>query len=256
MMQRIPIIYFDSVSAYQKYRAPSHSFEQGRFCDVEEASRPFALAREYPTLNPSPEGRETGARLTDRSMTRYAELAVTTNFSFLRGGSHPEELVEQAAALGLAGIGIADRNSFAGVVRAHVAVREWREREDGPSTRDLRLAIGTRLIFADGTPDILAYPENRAAYGRLCRLLTLGKRRAKKGECEIMGDDLLAHAEGVRFVVMGEDASADLPPLRGGIKGGVFAQSAKGRETGSPISDELSPLAEAAGAAYPTPALP
>ncbi len=149
----------------------------------------------------------------------YAEFAVTTNFSFLRGGSHPEELVEQAAALGLAGIGIADRNSFAGVVRAHVAVREWREREDGPATRDLKLAIGTRLVFSDGTPDILAYPENRTAYGRLCRLLTLGKRRARKGECEIRFEDLAAHAEGVRFVVMpdgGTHRDTPSPPLAWG----------------------------------------
>jgi error-prone DNA polymerase len=192
-------------------------------------------------------------------MTAYAELAVTTNFSFLRGGSHPEELVEQAAALGLAGLGIADRNSFAGVVRAHVAVREWREREDGPSTRDLRLAIGTRLIFSDGTPEILAYPESRAAYGRLCRLLTLGKRRAKKGECEITGEDLLAHAEGVRFVVMegeaGEPASSS-PPLRGrwpgGSEGGGDAKRRLAKQTFRPLVEQ----AVTAAASPPSPALP
>jgi len=81
----------------------------------------------------------------------YAELAVTTNFSFLRGASHPEELVARARRLGLAGIGIADRNSVAGVVRAHMAAQ----------AAGLRLAIGARLVFADGTPDMLAFPRDR-----------------------------------------------------------------------------------------------
>ena len=87
-------------------------------------------------------------------MTGYAELAVTSNFSFLRGASHPEEYAVQAAALGLAGIGVADRNSVAGVVRAHSIARE----------KDIRLAVGSRLVFRDGTPDILAYPANAAAW--------------------------------------------------------------------------------------------
>ncbi len=108
-------------------------------------------------------------------MTAYAELAVTTNFSFLRGASHPEELVARAAELGLAAIGVADRNSLAGVVRAHAALRETGAGEHG-----LRLVVGARLVFADGTPDILAYPQDRAAYGRLSRLLTLGKMRRGK----------------------------------------------------------------------------
>src|SRR5580704_10928968 len=99
--------------------------------------------------------------------TAYAELAVTTNFSFLRGASHPEELVTHAKRLGLVGIGIADRNSVAGVVRAHMAAQ----------TAGLRLAVGARLAFADGTPDILAYPRDRTAWGRLTRLLSRGKRR-------------------------------------------------------------------------------
>jgi hypothetical protein len=101
----------------------------------------------------------------------YAEFAVSTNFSFLRAASHPEELVEQAKALGLCAIGIADRNSVAGVVRAHVVAKE----------KGLRLAVGTRLVFADGTPDILAYPSDRAAWGRLTRLLSAGKLKAEKG---------------------------------------------------------------------------
>jgi DNA polymerase III alpha subunit len=127
-------------------------------------------------------------------MTGYAEFAVTTNFSFLRGASHGEELVVQGKALGLAGIGIGDRNSVAGVVRAHQAAKE----------AGLPFAPGTRLMFCDGTPDILAYPESRIAWGRLTRLLTLGKRRTEKGACLIRRDDLLAHAEGLNLVVMPE----------------------------------------------------
>jgi len=116
-------------------------------------------------------------------MTGYAEFAVTTNFSFLRGASHGEELVMHGKTLGLAGLGVADRNSVAGVVRAHQAAKE----------AGLAFAPGTRLVFCDGTPDILAFPESRAAWGRLTKLLTLGKRRAEKGECLIRRDDLLAH---------------------------------------------------------------
>src|SRR5262252_5850274 len=125
-------------------------------------------------------------------MSAYAELAVTTNFSFLRGASHGEELVERAKALGLAGLGIADRNSVAGVVRAHVAAKET----------GLKFAPGARLVFADGTPDILAYPQDRAAWGRLTRLLTLGKRRAEKGDCILRLADLIDHIAGLNLIVM------------------------------------------------------
>jgi len=125
-------------------------------------------------------------------MTGYAEFAVTTNFSFLRGASHGEELVSHAREIGLAGLGVADRNSVAGVVRAHQAAKE----------AGLPFAPGARLVFCDGTPDILAYPESRAGWGRLTRLLTLGKRRAEKGQCLLRRDDLLAHAAGLNLVVM------------------------------------------------------
>jgi hypothetical protein len=120
-------------------------------------------------------------------MTAFAELAVTTNFSFLRGGSHPEELVRQAAELGLAGIAVADRNTLAGVVRGHVAAKE----------AGFRYTVGCRLVFRDRTPDILAWPTNREAYGRLCRLLTLGNRRAEKGQCHLDLADLLEWGEGL-----------------------------------------------------------
>jgi error-prone DNA polymerase len=132
-----------------------------------------------------------------RLAPRFAELATTTNFSFLRGASHPEELVATAAALKLHGVGVADRNSLAGVVRAHVFARENKE-----AMGSTRVAPGARLVFADGAPDILAYPQDRAAYGRLARLLTKGNRRAKKGECHLTIDDLLDHAEGLRIAVM------------------------------------------------------
>jgi error-prone DNA polymerase len=129
--------------------------------------------------------------------TRYAELAVTTNFSFLRGASHPQEFVARAIELGLAGLGIADRNSMAGIVRAHVFAREHDAAAQG-----LRVVSGARLVFCDGTPDVLAYPRDRAAHGRLTRLLTRGNARAQKGTCLLFRDDLVAAAEGLQLVVM------------------------------------------------------
>src|SRR6266566_3080157 len=127
---------------------------------------------------------------------RYAELQVTTNFSFLRGAAHPDELVLTAASLGHRAIAITDRNSFAGIVRAHHAAKEV----------GIRLVIGCRLDLRDGT-SLLAYPTDRAAYGRLTRLLTLGKRRAPKGECHLDYADVVAHGEGQILVV--------LPPVEG-----------------------------------------
>ncbi len=127
----------------------------------------------------------------------FAEFGVTTNFSFLRGASHPEELVAQAIVLGLAGIGIADRNSLAGIVRAHLFLRNNKE-----EAKAFRVVSGVRLVFCDGTPDILAYPRDRAAYGRLCRLLTRGNIRAVKGGCLLTFADLLEHAEDQQLIVL------------------------------------------------------
>ncbi|MBV8662696.1 MAG: PHP domain-containing protein, partial [Hyphomicrobiales bacterium] len=149
-----------------------------------------------------------------RLAPRFAELATTTNFSFLRGASHPEELVARAAELGLDGIGIADRNTLAGVVRAHVYARENRA-----AIGAMRVVTGARLSFVDGAPDVLAYPKDRAAYGRLCRLLTKGNLRAPKGECHLKFDDLLEHGEGLQIIT--------LPPLsrRGRVdEGRLLAQ--------------------------------
>jgi len=129
---------------------------------------------------------------------RYLEFAVASNFSFLRGASHPEELMVQATHAGLAGLGLCDRNSVAGVVRAHLAKRE--------QNLPLRYHPGARLVFADGTPDILAYPRNRAGWGRLTRLLTLGNLRAEKGACTLYIDDLLAHAFGLELIVISANA--------------------------------------------------
>ena len=118
-------------------------------------------------------------------MTAYAELQVTSNFSFLRGAAHPEELVARAAEIGLAAIAITDRNTLAGVVRAHLAARET----------GISLVVGARLDFTDA-PSVLCLPTDRAAYGRLSRLIALGRRRASKGECHITRDDFLDHADG------------------------------------------------------------
>ena len=104
------------------------------------------------------------------------ELCVTSNFSFLRGASHAEELVGQAARLGLAGIALTDRNSVAGVVRAHMAAKE----------AGIGFVPGCRLVFADATPDVIAWPRDRRGWQTLCELLTLGKRRAPKGQCQLI----------------------------------------------------------------------
>ncbi len=124
--------------------------------------------------------------------TPYVELAVASNFSFLRGASHPEELVVTAQRLGLSGLALADRNTVAGVVRAHMAAKE----------AGLRYQPGCRLVFADGTPDCLAWPRDISGWNNLCRLLTLGNRRAPKGECHLALDDLLVHGHGMALALL------------------------------------------------------
>ena len=134
----------------------------------------------------------------------FAELAATTNFSFLEGASHPSDMVATAIALGHSGIGIADRNTVAGVVRAHVALREAVEAVGRPI--DFKLIVGARLVFADETPDIVAYPRDRAQWGRLCRLLTTGNLRAKKGACHMTIADLLDWGEGMALILLAPSA--------------------------------------------------
>jgi error-prone DNA polymerase len=112
----------------------------------------------------------------------YVELQVTSNFTFLRGAAHPEELAARAGELGHAAIAITDHNTLAGVVRGHL----------GAKTAGIRVILGCRLNFADGTPSLLSLPTDLAAYGRLSRLLTLGKRRAEKAACRLSATDLFA----------------------------------------------------------------
>jgi len=145
-------------------------------------------------------------------MSRFFELCTTTNFSFLRAASHPEEFVERAWELEYAGIGIADRNTLAGVVRAHAKAKEmYDEAKKEGKNHNVKLAIGARLIFRDGTPDIVVYPKDREAYGRLTRLLTIGNLRAPKGECFLDFSDFLEHAEGQRAIVIPDIQTGALP---------------------------------------------
>jgi error-prone DNA polymerase len=121
----------------------------------------------------------------------YTELQVTTNFSFLRGASHPEELVEQAAILGYKEIAITDRNSFAGIVRAHIACKAL----------GIRLIPACRLDLSDG-PALLAYPTNKTAYEQISALLTIGNLREEKGKCQLYKADIFAYAKDVKFIVV------------------------------------------------------
>jgi error-prone DNA polymerase len=159
-------------------------------------------------------------------MTDFAELVAASNYSFLRGASHPSDMVGAAIEAGHKGIGIADRNTVAGVVRAYVALRDAQERLG--QTIDFKLIVGAQLVFADGTPDIVAYPMTRFGWGRLTRLLTVGNLRAKKGECELGLGDLLAHIEDLLLIVMpgeGMPAVAAAPAIKLGLKLVVDNQS-------------------------------
>ena len=173
----------------------------------------------------------------------YAELATHTNFSFLRGASHARDLVLTALALGHTGIGIADRNTVAGVVRAHAFLKEIRTdglvppdkvKEgsspgefvwiDAPQAGTLgftqaafkaaaarfQLAVGTRFVFRDGAPDVIAYPANRQGWARLCRLLTTGNLRGGKGECILTLDDLLADPRDLLMILMPDEEEVGL----------------------------------------------
>ncbi len=124
----------------------------------------------------------------------YTELQITTNFTFLRGASHPEELVEQAIALGYKAIAITDRNSLAGIVRAYSAAKK----------HDIKLIVGCRLDLQDGI-SMLAYPTNKTAYSQLSNLLTLGNRRAEKGDCLLYKKDVYAFAKDIKFIAIPPD---------------------------------------------------
>ncbi len=122
---------------------------------------------------------------------QYTELQVTSNFSFLRGGSHPEEIIDRAVSLGYRAIAITDRNTLAGIVRAHAATRG----------RDIRLIPACRLDLLDG-PDLLTYPTDSAAYSRLSALLTIGNLRTEKGKCDLYKADVYQQAEGMKFIIV------------------------------------------------------
>ena len=177
----------------------------------------------------------------------YAELCVTSNFTFLTGASHPEELVTRAAELGLEAIAITDRNSLAGVVRAYSALKEL-EREalepvkvrssqqvdassrqtfgeatkiPRPETLHLpKLIIGCRLVLRDSPVDWVALPQDRPAYARLSRLLTLGKRRTDKGECHLDMADLLAGCAGIILIALPQGL-LERPEVTGHIQAAV-----------------------------------
>ncbi|HEY5084135.1 MAG TPA: PHP domain-containing protein, partial [Rhizomicrobium sp.] len=131
----------------------------------------------------------------DSARPRYAELQVTSHFSFLRGASSCEELFAQAAYLGIEALAITDRNSLAGIVRAHEAAKN----------AGIRLIVGCRLDLTDGV-SLLVYPTDRPAYAQLCRLLSLGKKRAGKGKCRLGWQDVLAYGEGLIAVLLPDEA--------------------------------------------------
>jgi error-prone DNA polymerase len=130
----------------------------------------------------------------------YAELQVTTHYSFLRGASSPEELFGSAAALGITALGIVDRNSLAGIVRAHEAAK----------ATGVRLIVGCRLDLQCGT-SLLVYPTDRPGYARLCRLLTLGKARAGKGQCHLDWPDVEEWSAGLLAILLPDEMKNDLP---------------------------------------------
>jgi error-prone DNA polymerase len=133
----------------------------------------------------------------------YTELQVTTNYSFLRGASHIEELIARAVLLRMTAIGITDQNSLAGIVRAHQRAKE----------AGIRLIVGCRLDLMDG-PSVLVYPTDRAAYSRLTRLLTVGKGRAGKGKCALYWPDLAAAADGLIAILCSDPTEANIRRLK------------------------------------------
>ena len=152
----------------------------------------------------------------------YAELQVTSNFSFLEGASHPQELVIAAKALGHRAVAITDRNSLAGVVRAHEAARQ---------VGDIQLVIGVRLDLADGA-SLLCYPNDFDAYSRLCQLLTIGRRRADKGECRISRAEAMAAGAGQSLVLLpperpGKRFAAELGEWRRRFPGSIWLAASR-----------------------------
>jgi DNA-directed DNA polymerase III PolC len=140
----------------------------------------------------------------------FTELSATSNFTFLTGASHPEDYVLRAAELGFDAVAIADVNSVAGIVRAHTKAREL-ARDGGPK---LRLIPAARIVVEGGF-SVTALPQNRAGWGRLCRLLTEGRRRAPKGQCHLTLQDLLDWGEGLALLIHPQTVT-QAPPVQGG----------------------------------------
>lgn len=138
-----------------------------------------------------PENRHIPCYTSSRFIMQYTELQVTSNFSFLRGGSHPEELVEEALRLGYTAMAITDRNTLAGIVRAHASAKN----------KAIRIIPACRLDLLDG-PSLLAYPTNREAYSRLSAMLTEGNLRTEKGKCDLYKEDVFRHAAGMKFIAV------------------------------------------------------
>jgi error-prone DNA polymerase len=136
---------------------------------------------------------------TDSHQGLYAELHCRSNFSFLSAASHPDELVTRASELGHAALAITDRNSVAGVVRAHVAAKDL----------GMKLLIGAEITPADAPPIVL-WSMNRVGYGRLCRLITRGRRNAPKGECSLALSDVIEHSEGLIAGLVLREAATSL----------------------------------------------
>ncbi|HKE01385.1 MAG TPA: PHP domain-containing protein, partial [Planctomycetota bacterium] len=142
-------------------------------------------------------------------MPSYAELRCKTAFSLLRGASHPQELVGRAGELGLSALAVTDLETLAGAARAHLAAKEV----------GLPLVVGAEVAPRDG-PALVLLAQDRAGYGRLCRLITTGRRRAAKGTCDLLLADVLSHAEGL--IAIGTEKgsgvfSARVAPPRGGV---------------------------------------
>ena len=174
---------------------------------------------------------------------RYVELQATSHFSFLRGASSCEELFSQAALCGIEAVAVVDRNSVAGVVRAHEAAK----------VTGVRLIVGCRLDLMDGT-GVLVYPTDRPAYARLCRLLSLGKRRAGKARCNLDWGDVADYAEGLIGVLVPDQAdevcAQGLRRLRATFPDGAYLALSLRRRPGDALRlHNLSNLAAQAGVA-------
>lgn len=174
-------------------------------------------------------------------MSGYTELHVTSNYSFLRGASHVEELFIAARALGLSALAITDHNTLAGIARAYARAAEV----------GIRLVVGCRLDLRDGLP-VLVYPTDRGAYGRLCRLLTLGKGRAGKGGCDLAWADLVEHGEGLLAILLpdapDDRLASELRRLRTGFPARCYLQLGMRRRPGDAVRlRRLADMAQAAG---------